>query len=199
LSFADEFEVKIMEKKNYSRLYRLVHWSMAFCLLFMLLTIFLRLFWMNKVHISAIIQGFLADTPVNLSEEESIVLAKQIRKPMWIWHSYVGYILTGVYVIRLIVPLFGEMKFPNPFVKRTSFQEKFQTWVYFVFYCCLGVSLLTGLFIAFGPESLEEVMETIHVLSIYYLIAFIVLHFGGVLLAEFTKGKGIISRIISGS
>jgi cytochrome b len=35
-------------------------------------------------------------------------------------------------------------------------------------------------------------------LSIYYLLGFIVLHIGGVLYAEFTTNKGIISKIVSG-
>jgi cytochrome b len=41
-------------------------------------------------------------------------------------------------------------------------------------------------------------MESIHELSIYYLLGFIVLHIGGVLYAEFTTNKGIISKIVSG-
>ncbi|MFZ1806312.1 MAG: cytochrome b/b6 domain-containing protein [Cyclobacteriaceae bacterium] len=41
-------------------------------------------------------------------------------------------------------------------------------------------------------------MEEIHVLSIYYLVPFIVVHLTGVLLAEFTDQKGIVSRIVSG-
>jgi len=52
--------------------------------------------------------------------------------------------------------------------------------------------------IEFGPESLKDQMEEIHVLSIYYLITFLILHIGGVLLAEFTSDKGIVSRIVSG-
>ena len=42
-------------------------------------------------------------------------------------------------------------------------------------------------------------MEEIHELSIYYLLAFIVIHFGGVLVAELGSQKGIISKIISGN
>jgi cytochrome b len=42
-------------------------------------------------------------------------------------------------------------------------------------------------------------MEEIHVLGIYYLIAFIAIHLAGVLIAEFTDQKGIVSRIVSGS
>lgn len=41
-------------------------------------------------------------------------------------------------------------------------------------------------------------MEGIHVLSIYYLLAFILIHLSGVFWSEFTSQQGIISRIISG-
>ena len=42
-------------------------------------------------------------------------------------------------------------------------------------------------------------MEEIHILGIYYLVAFIVIHLAGVIIAEFTEQKGIISRIVSGT
>jgi len=42
-------------------------------------------------------------------------------------------------------------------------------------------------------------MEEIHELGVYYLVGFIVLHWSGVLIAEFTDQKGIVSRIVSGS
>ena len=38
----------------------------------------------------------------------------------------------------------------------------------------------------------------IHELGVYYLVAFIIIHLAGVLIAEFTNQKGIISKIISG-
>ena len=70
--------------------------------------------------------------------------------------------------------------------------------MYLVFYVCVATSLITGLFLEFGPESLEHTMEDIHVLSIYYLITYILLHIGGVLIAELTDDQGLVSRIISG-
>ena len=80
------------------------------------------------------------------------------------------------------------------------FQLKiFQYILYFIFYVCVAISLITGLIIELGPKTLKKSMEAIHELSIYYLLAFIVLHFGGVLYAEFTTSKGIISKIVSGN
>lgn len=187
-----------MKNKDYSKVYRIIHWAIALSMLFMLLTIFLRMYWLNKNHVSGIIQEFLATTDQTLSEDDSISLAKKIRQPMWTWHIYIGYVLVGLYMIRLILPLFGEMKFPNPFKNYLTLKEKFQNWVYLVFYLCVAISLSTGLLIVYGSDSIHDLMEEIHVLSIYYLLAFIIFHLGGVLLAELTDQQGIVSRIISG-
>ncbi|MDO9594193.1 MAG: cytochrome b/b6 domain-containing protein, partial [Lutibacter sp.] len=67
------------------------------------------------------------------------------------------------------------------------------------FYGCVVISLSTGLLIKFGPSTIKVLMQDIHVLSIYYLGGFIILHIGGVLWSEFTSQKGIISKIVSGN
>lgn len=176
-----------------------MHWLIAICFLLLLFTIFLRLTWLNKFQVADIIQQYLAETDQTLTREQQILLAKKIRKPMWQWHIYLGYALTGLYAIRLALPLFGHMKFSNPFQKGISLKAKFQFWTYLVFYACTAISLVTGLIIELGPKNLKEPMEEIHILSIYYLLAYIVLHFGGVLLAEFTERKGILYEIVSGT
>ena len=188
-----------MEKTKYSKIYRIIHWAIAISFLLLLFTIFLRLTWMNKNNVAAIIQDYLSGTDQILSQEQLIVLAKKIRQPMWKWHIYIGYVLTGLFSLRFILPLFGRMKFQNPFEKNLSIKEKFQKWTYIIFYFCVIISLITGLIIEFGPKELKIPMEEIHVLGIYYLIGFIVLHVAGVLIAEFTDQKGIISWIVSGS
>ncbi len=188
-----------MKIKNYSAVYRIIHWSIAICMVLLLITIFLRLTWMNKNNVAEIIQNYLNTTDQSLTQDQLIVLAKKIRQPMWDWHLYLGYVLTGLFSIRFLLPLIGEMKFQNPFKKELILKEKFQNFIYLIFYGCVVISLSTGLFIIFGPATIKKSMEAIHVLSIYYLVAFIILHIGGVLLSEFTNQKGIVSKIISGN
>jgi cytochrome b561 len=188
-----------MEKIKYSKIYRMIHWAIAVSFLLLLITIFLRLTWMNKYNMAAIIQDYLSGTDQVLSQDQLIDLAKKIRQPMWSWHIYLGYVLTGLFSLRFILPLFGHMKFQNPFAKTISLKEKFQKWTYIIFYLCVVISLVTGLIIEFGPKELKKTMEEIHILGIYYLIGFIVIHLAGILIAEFTDQKGIISRIVSGS
>lgn len=188
-----------MQTRNYSKTYRILHWLIAFAFLLLLITIFLRKTWMEKNHVAEIIQIFLKDNGyAALPQDEAISLAKKIRKPMWEWHIYLGYFLTGLYCIRLAVPFFGKMKFSSPFKEGLNTKTKFQFWVYLVFYTCTAVSLITGLIIEFGPKVYKKPMEEIHELSLYYLLSFMILHFAGILIAEFTSDKGLISRIISG-
>jgi cytochrome b561 len=187
-----------METRNYNAIYRLMHWAIALCFILLLFTIFLRLTWMNKEHVADIVDQYLATTDQSLSRDQSILLAKKIRKPMWDWHIYLGYALVGLYPIRLILPFFGQMKFSNPFKKQLDAKTKFQYATYLIFYVCVAVSLITGLIIELGPKAYKKPMEEIHELSIYYLLAFIVIHLSGVLWAEFTNQKGIVSKIVSG-
>lgn len=188
-----------MGNTKYSKVYRIIHWTIAISFLLLLITIFLRLTWMNKYNVAAIIQDYLSGTDQVLSQEQLIILAKKIRQPMWDWHIYIGYVLVGLFSIRFILPAFGHMKIQNPLDKNLTTKMKLQKWTYIIFYLCVIVSLVTGLIIELGPKELKKPTEEIHVLSIYYLIAFIGIHLTGVLIAEFTDQKGIISRIVSGS
>ncbi len=188
-----------METRKYSKVYRIVHWAIAISFLLLLNTIFLRLTWLNKNNMADIIQEYLKGTGQTMPHEQVIAIAKKIRQPMWNWHIYIGYVLVGLLSIRFALPLFGEMKFQNPLAADISFKVKFQRWVYILLYVGIVISLITGLLMEFGPKSLREPMEEIHALGIYYLVPFIIIHLAGLLIAEFTDQRGIVSRIISGS
>ena len=185
--------------QTYSRIYRIMHWLIAICMLLLLLTIFLRLTWLEKNNVSQIIQDYLKSINVSLTEDQSILLAKKIRKPMWDWHIYFGYALVALYCIRVTLPFFGHMKFQFPWTKGLNTNDKFKQWVHLIFYIAVFISLATGLVIELGPKAYKKPMEEIHELSLYYLSIYIVLHFSGILIAEFRDKKGIISEIISGN
>lgn len=187
-----------MMKKEYSKIYRIMHWAIALCMVLLLITIFLRMTWLNKINVAAIIEAYLHTINQTITDKEAIVLAKQIRHPMWMWHIYIGYALVGLFSLRFLLPVFGKMKFQNPLKAGLTRKQRFQYWMYLVFYACVATSLITGLFMEFGPADLEHTMEDIHVLSIYYLVAYMIIHIGGVLAAEFSDEQGLISRIISG-
>ncbi len=181
-------------KKNYTAFDRLLHWALAFTFLFMMLTVFLRLTWMEKNNVAEIITNSLAAINIDISYDQAVKVAKNIRKPMFDWHITIGYFVTGIFVLRLLFYVFNKGNF-NP---KTG-SEFFQLWVYRIFYILLGITLITGLLLKFGPESIEHDAETVHKLTLYYAIVFMFLHFAGLILAENTRKKGIISKMVGGS
>jgi cytochrome b len=62
----------------------------------------------------------------------------------------------------------------------------------------LAGSLFTGFMTVNGPKNLQHTMAAIHMKGLYYLATFIILHMGGVLLAEMGPEKGMISKMVSG-
>lgn len=188
-----------MKHESYTLTNRLLHWALAFSMLFILLTIFLRLYWLNRNNIAAILLNRLSELDVSISDMQASSIARAIRKPMWDWHIYIGYVITGLYAIRLVFFTIQSAVFKSPFSKDNTLKEKFKSWIYTVYYIFLGVTLITGLLIVLGPDSYRHTFELIHKLSLYWLLAFIVIHFGGFLLEELSTEKGIVSKMISGN
>ena len=92
------------------------------------------------------------------------------------------------------------IKFPNPFSSSTSGKEKFQGTIYLIFYLLLAIEAATGMMLKFelaGDDILEKA-EEIHKLAIYWMPAFIVIHFAGIAIAELTNKKGVVSHMIGG-
>lgn len=187
-----------MELRKFTLTFRLLHWAIAFCILFMLLTVFLKNTWMDKEIIAPIIKEDLETIKIPITSEQSIRVAKDIRKPMWSWHVYIGYVLIGLYFLRISLATFHQLNFLNPFSKDYSLKEKFESWVYIIFYGLLAVSLVTGFLIVNGPENLKDGLKSVHELSVYYVLFFIFIHFAGVFIAEMGNRKGIVSKMISG-
>jgi cytochrome b561 len=186
-----------MRDKRFSLASRLIHWAIAFTFLYILLTVLLRLGWMNKGQMGGIIHDGLAEEGVIIDNDLAGSIGKKVRRPMWNTHIIAGYVLTGLFVVRCIITYVQGQAFPSPF-KAESFYNKLKSWVYVIFYILVAASLCTGLLIEFGPGSIHEISEEIHKLSLYYMITFIAVHLIGVIIADGSKDRGIISKIISG-
>lgn len=172
---------------------------MALTTLLLVFTIFLRLTWLNKYNVADIITQYATEQHIDINSEQAIKLAKTIRKPMWQWHIYLGYLLTGIIGVRMLLPLLGEMRIRTPWASNLTSKQRLQFSAYLLFYVGIIISLITGLLIEFGPKEYKHNLEEVHELALYYLLPFMVIHLTGVLLAEFGPEKGIISKIVSGS
>jgi len=187
-----------MNDKRFTLASRLIHWAIAFTFFYIALTVFLRMGWLNKGSVGTILQDNLNEEGIKLTKDQAGTLAKKVRRPMWETHIIAGYVLIGLYFVRMIITYVQGQAFANPLKAGVSGYQKFKSWVYIVFYILLAGSLVTGILIEFGPENIHEVSEEIHKLSLYYMIGFITIHIVGVVIADGGKERGIISKIISG-
>lgn len=187
-----------MNINRFSRANRLIHWAIALVISFIMLTVFLRMGWMHKEHFGLILQTSLAKLNIIITPEQATNIGKDLRRPMWNYHIWAGYVMIGLYVLRMIITYVQGINYKNPLDKKTTTKEKFKSWIYIVFYILLAITLITGFFIVNGPKDWKETLEFIHVQSLYYVVIFIIVHIAGVLIADKNDEPGLISKMISG-
>lgn len=181
---------------KFTPLHRILHWLIAFAMPVMFVTGFLRMRWMNKNHIVNIIQSQSGNL---LNKEQMTSIAKSIREPMWQWHVYIAHVVILSLLARIIYMIAKGIRFPHPFAKDASLKERFQGFTYLFFYFFVTVNAITGIIIKLSSnEALKHFVEPIHKLAIYWFPLFILLHIAGLIIAEFTNKKGIVSKMIGG-
>lgn len=178
--------------------HRLLHWGFAFGMLLILLTVLLRLGWMEKNHMAQMLMDAPQLASAQLSESDAIKVAKSIRNVMFDWHLYAGYFLTIILVLR-----FGYMKangihFKGPTDPTATAKEKIKAISYLGLYGFVALSLISGLLIVYGPSDWKHSLEEFHELALWYFIPFLILHFAAIIKAETGEEPGIITRMIGG-
>lgn len=187
-----------MESKHFNITHRILHWGIALAIIVLLGTALLHITWFGRENIARIIQENLQLFGIKISMGDAEVIAKRIAQPMWDWHYYTGYVLIGLYLLRLIHLGYYGMLFPNPFKKGYTFKERVQGTTYLVFYTLLGVTTITGALMVWGPTSIRWTSQIIHFQSHYYALVFIMMHFGGIVVTELFMEKGVASKMIHG-
>lgn len=178
--------------------------------------------WMNMV----IITGSLITVLINstLFEDQKIKAMAEgksifhtLEDKVWGIHIYFGYALASLFLFRVIQELFQhpdqkfwyklKIVYRDYFVtKKNSRLAKHELVVkilYIVFYMLLGIMVFTGLTLVFQDQlaisrNIAHSVQNSHGFCMYLIIAFIVVHVIGVILAEKKDGKGIVSDMING-
>lgn len=186
--------------KKYTILHRLLHWIFAVVILVLFTTGFLRMYWMSKTVIAEAVNTNEEIKNLNLDKQSLRTISHSLQDPMFEWHVYAAYIITFAFIVRIIYMIAKGIKFPNPFLKGTLIKDKFQGFIYLVFYVLIAVQIFTGSIIKFeiGSESIADFAETVHKLAVYWTPIFILLHLAGIAISENTNRKGITSKMIGG-
>lgn len=191
--------MKNLKQKQFTGVHRILHWTIGLSMLVLFFTGFLRMYWMNKKTVINAIETKLSAQAISVDEKILRAIAKDILEPMWEWHELAAYIVFFVVTARFLYMLVKGIKFPNPFAKQPLFKERLQGMIYILFYLFVFVTALTGAYLKWGGGDWKEPLEMIHKWAIYWFPIFIVIHILGIVIAELTDKKGIVSKMISGN
>ncbi len=207
--------MKTTKIKKHSASIRIWHWLNMLVIFGSLLTVLINSTILDKQVAIDLIKS-KADN-VLLSNNELKAIIGTLRDQVWEIHIYLGYALTTLFLFRIILEFFQVLdhklmrKLKTLFTQFKGTKENRELVrnklvvkiIYSLFYVLLLIMVSTGLTLAFEdelgiPKNLGHNIEEIHGFCMYLIIAFIVIHIVGVVLAERKDEKGIISDFING-
>lgn len=186
---------------KYTLKFRLWHWINAFVVLGLLGTVFLRKTFLSWRTNSELLTSKLAEMGIDITQGQAEILAKSLRVRMWEWHNILGYILIVLILFR--VYLFFRDKSPRESFRSLDLHKKAVVCMYYAFNIMLVFMAVTGIAIKFYEplgltKEFARQIKDIHELAFYTIMIFVPIHIIGVVVADNTKEKGIISSIVNG-
>ena len=204
-------------KKNSSAI-RFWHWASVVIISGSLITVLINSSITDDHKTGKFFKDEFQKSGANVTDDQAGYVAHALSDKVWDVHIYFGYGLAALFAFRLILEFFQvtDQKFIRKL--KTAYAD-FKTTkkdrelvlheltvkiIYSVFYFLLLIIVLTGLFLAFEDamvpfRSIRHSVKNVHGFCMYLIIAFIITHIFGVVLAEHRKdGKGIVSDMING-
>ena len=202
--------------KRYSASLRLWHWLNALVITGSLLTVLLDSTLLKTRKNSVLIKNTLQDAGATVTDKQARSAAHELSDKVWELHTYIGYVLAGLLLFRLLLEFFqvADQKLIRKLkvaytqyviVKQNRELSRHEFWVktlYAMFYIMLIIQAITGLCLAFEDDvpALKQIhaFREVHSFNMYLILAFIVIHLAGVFLAERKDSQGIVSDMING-
>jgi len=204
--------------QKHSTLIRIWHWITFLVLSASMITVLINSTMLNPRDNIGLVQNQLKEKGVTVSEEQAFAVSHEYEDKMWDVHKWLGFGLAFLLISRVLI----EITLPSDEKMRTRIKNaiglyKLNNWkkaeyrhylnvkkVYTLFYLILLLMALTGLGLAFGRDlgftrEIHNAVKTIHSILQYCMYAFVLIHLIGVVIAENTKDKGIVSGMINGN
>ena len=205
--------------KDYRAPLRVWHWVNALLISGQLLTILFQKVIVNARSAVPEFLDKLSRDNVQLTAQQGQAFAHIISERIWQWHIYIGLGLATFWLFRVVLELRGpsEMRYSARLLEvarryRLAPAANKGEWgkvlfaksTYAVFYLLLTIIVITGLILTWADEvavlhNIEHPAKEVHNFTMYFIIAFFVVHVVGVVWAELTKDPGLISRMVGGA
>ena len=185
-----------------------------------LLIVLVNLTLLKPEHNNQAVQAKLKSEGIYYPSQDAMLLAQHFSDRLWVVHAYIGFGLVALFICRILLEVFlpqeysltGKIrkifKVSKQQVKVTSnlAHDKRIKFLYCVFYISLLTMAITGMSISYqneisflkGNKYLIHLILQVHHYTMYPIIAFILLHVVGVILAERKHHSGIVSNMING-
>lgn len=183
---------------------RVWHWLSALATIGLIFTYIFRKTWFNYKENAQILQIKLSEIGIALADDKAKEIAKIFRDNMWQWHYYLGFLFAALLLFRLYAFVSKSEKFPTCKAKESSEPEfKMAKYAHAAFYVVAIYMSISGLLMYFreglgiDKENLHLVKE-VHEWAFWFFVVFLVGHIAGVVKAELTTDKGLISEMFGG-
>lgn len=205
-------------KGKHSIAMRVWHWSSYVAISGSLITVLLAKTMLNNKDNVHVVKENLQKSNITVTTDQAKSLAHEFSDMAWHWHTIIGYVLAALFGFRIVFEFFQPkeqkviplLKNGMNYLRQAGINKKtgkhylFVRCTYILFYVALAVQACTGLFMAYSDDvdSLKvwrHYAKEVHNVNMWVIISYIVIHLGGVLLAELGKKyKGIVSEMING-
>lgn len=204
--------------QEHSVMIRVWHWLTFSIISAIIITVLLNSTLFNQRRNIPMVQDQLKAKGIIVSEDQSFAVTREYEDKLWGIHKLLGYGLAFLLFSRLIIELTqpGEEKISSRINKALGLlRKKEEDWKeyrhyllvkysYLLFFILLFCMAVTGFGLAFGRElgfsrQLHGTIKEIHSFGQYLIYAFVILHLGGVIIADNTKNRGLVSGMINGN
>lgn len=196
---------------------RLWHWLNVIVISGSLITVLINSTVLDVRSNTSFVKDEVQKSGLTMTDLQARSAVHALEDKVWSVHIIFGYVLAALVAYRIISEIFqpGDQKFLRKLKvafksasnlkvsKNMARHERFVKSLYALFYVLIFIMVITGLLLAFKSDlhlsrSLSGTIKDFHGFCMYPIIAFIIIHIAGVLLAESKDEKGIVSDMIHG-
>jgi len=203
--------------QKHSVFIRIWHWLTFIFVASLMITVLIASTALHPRDNIKMVQEQLAKKGVTITDDQAFSVSHSFDDKMWDIHKLLGYGLAFLLLSRIIIEIVQPrdekilervkmaLRLKNQTIENQKLNKHFLMvkWGYSVFYALLLVIVLTGLGLAFGHEvpfldHNHRLIKTIHSFCQYLMYGFVALHLCGVIVADITHSKGVVSGMING-
>jgi Ni/Fe-hydrogenase 1 B-type cytochrome subunit len=195
---------------------RIWHWTFFIVITGSLLTVLLASTTFRTRNTTAMVQHQLQEKSVSVTTDQARAVAHEFNDKIWDLHRIFGYVLSTLVLIRILLEIVqpGEEKLGRKIRRAVGFQPATREenkdrrhylgvkLGYLVFYSLILLMALTGLGLAFEDvpvlKTFHQPIKSMHAFLQYLIYGYILVHLGGVFVADLRRHKGLVSGMIHG-